>query len=75
MVNLLGFNGDEEQLKERLNLLEEIPDLYIHWYEKDSNVPGRKLGHVTYLLNESNLSARQQEAKAFVKEVRSIWPS
>ncbi len=74
MVNLLGFNGGDEILQRRLKLLDAIPGLYLHWYKKDNNIPGRKLGHVTKLLDSKNVSERRNNAISIHKHIRSIWP-
>ncbi len=74
MVNLLGFDGDDETLKNRLKLLEKIPDLHIHWYKKDKNVAGRKLGHVTKLLDSVDISELRNNAIRIHQQIRAIWP-
>ena len=76
MVNLLGLPSNYPiQLSERLDGLRSIPGLNVHWYEKEEEKKGRKLGHVTYLLNSTDAVARKKEALDVLKTIRSIWPS
>ena len=74
MVNLLGFNDEADSLENRLNQLKKIPRLSIHWYNKNKNTPGRKLGHVTLLLESSDKHLRRKEALGALNQIRSIWP-
>ncbi len=74
MVNLLGFNDEADSLENRLNQLKKIPRLTIHWYNKNKNTPGRKLGHVTLLLESSEKHLRRKEALGALSKIRSIWP-
>lgn len=74
MVNLLGFNYEADSLDNRLNQLKKIPRLTIHWYNKNKNTPGRKLGHVTLLLESSDKHLRRKEALGALSKIRSIWP-
>jgi 5-(carboxyamino)imidazole ribonucleotide synthase len=68
MVNLLGFEeSDTDYLKKR-NCILEIPNSFIHWYGKTSR-PGRKLGHVTVILDEKELT----QAKSIIEQIESIW--
>ncbi len=76
MANLIGLQSDfPTSLKKRLNDLKNIPGLYVHWYEKENEKKGRKLGHVTYLLNEKDSLSRKKEALNILKTIRSIWPT
>ena len=74
MVNLLGFDGDDQIVQNRLKKLNSIEDVSIHWYNKDKNVQGRKLGHITKLLDCINESERRKQALEIHKQIRSIWP-
>ena len=74
MVNLLGFKGETDSLNDRLNQLKKIPLSTIHWYNKKKNTPGRKLGHITILLESTDKYLRRKEALAIFKHIRSIWP-
>ena len=76
MANLLGLQSNYPlSLTQRLHDLNAIPGLIIHWYEKEEEKKGRKLGHVTYLLNNKDALARKKEALNVLKTIRSIWPT
>ena len=76
MANLLGLqNNYPKTLSQRLDDLRSIPGLNVHWYEKEEEKKGRKLGHVTYLLNNKDFIARKKEALDVLKTIRSIWPT
>ncbi len=75
MVNLLGLsNTDTLPIQNRLEKLRQHESLNLHWYGKTSEIPGRKLGHVTVLLNSQDSQARKVEAFKALELVRSIWP-
>ncbi len=76
MANLLGLqSGYPISLTQRLDELRAIPGLNVYWYEKDEEKKGRKLGHVTYLLNKKDDVSRKKEALDILKTIRSIWPT
>ena len=76
MVNLLGLQSNHPKtLTQRLEELSKIPGLNVHWYEKEQEKKGRKLGHVTYLLNNKDAMSRKKEAMGVLKNIRSIWPT
>ena len=68
MVNLLGFEESESDYQEKRDRILQIPNSFVHWYGKTSR-PGRKLGHVTVVLDEKQLP----EAKSAIEQVESIW--
>lgn len=75
MVNLLGIAKDKcSSLDQRVNEINNVNGANLHWYGKKEEKPGRKLGHVTFLLNESDSKARREEAMTALKTIRSIWP-
>ncbi len=75
MVNLLGLpNENSISVDKRLKNLERCEWLNLHWYGKERETPGRKLGHVTVLLEGRDSHSREIEAKKFLKRIRSIWP-
>lgn len=75
MVNLLGLQADQaEPLEQRLRALESQPRFHLHWYGKRKEIPGRKLGHVTVLLEQDNGEARFHEALLQRAAIRAIWP-
>ncbi|WP_269624592.1 5-(carboxyamino)imidazole ribonucleotide synthase [Prochlorococcus marinus] len=75
MANLLGLQTNYPiSLTQRFNNLRGIPGLNVHCYEKEEK-KGRKLGHVTYLLNNQDTLSRKKEALNILKKIRSIWPT
>ena len=68
MVNLLGFEESDSDYSEKRDCILQIPNSYVHWYGKTSH-PGRKLGHVTVVLDEKQLP----QAKSIVEQIESIW--
>ena len=68
MVNLLGYEESDSDYGEKRDLLQAIPQSFVHWYGKTSHV-GRKLGHVTVLLNTEQLT----QAQSIVSQIESIW--
>ncbi|MGB5136357.1 MAG: 5-(carboxyamino)imidazole ribonucleotide synthase [Prochlorococcaceae cyanobacterium] len=78
MVNLLGFEhseagGDDAYRAER-HALAALPGATVHWYGKRGSSPGRKLGHVTLLLDGQHPAEVQAQARQRLEAVRSIWP-
>ena len=75
MVNLLGLDPERHPpLDQRLEALEAVPGLHLHWYGKSPETPGRKLGHVTLLLEGDTLLKRRDEAQSALAAIRRIWP-
>ncbi len=75
MVNLLGLDPERHPpLDQRLEALEDMPGLHLHWYGKSPETPGRKLGHVTLLLEGDTLLKRRDEAESALAAIRRIWP-
>lgn len=75
MVNLLGLDPERHPpLDQRLESLEAVPGLHLHWYGKSPETPGRKLGHVTLLLDGDTLLKRRDEAESALAAIRRIWP-
>ena len=76
MANLLGLQSNyPTSITQRLDDLRSIPGLNVHWYEKEEEKKGRKLGHVTYLLNNKDALSRKKEALDVLQTIRSIWPT
>jgi 5-(carboxyamino)imidazole ribonucleotide synthase len=74
MVNLLAPEaGDDDQL-ERRRALEALPGAHLHWYGKRGGAVGRKLGHLTLLLQGRTAEERELERQRLLAEVRAIWP-
>ena len=75
MVNLLGLDpATAAPLEQRLSQLQSLPGCHLHWYQKASETQGRKLGHVTVLLQEDSASKRREEALLALDAIRRIWP-
>ena len=75
MVNLLGLDPERHPpLDQRLEALEAMPGLHLHWYGKSPETPGRKLGHVTLLLEGDTLLKRRDEVESALAAIRQIWP-
>jgi len=76
MVNLLGLKKNFPlSIKKRLELLSRIKGSNLHWYGKSKESVGRKMAHMTFLLNEKNHSNRVEESREILNKVREIWPS
>lgn len=70
MVNLLGYEISQSDYMSKRQQIEQIPQARVHWYGKTQSRPGRKLGHVTVLLDTPN----HQEAMASIaRNIESIW--
>lgn len=69
MVNLLGYEYSENDYLQQRQQIEQISQAHIHWYGKTTSRPGRKLGHVTVLLDHKN----RQQAEAIAQKIESIW--
>ena len=75
MVNLLGLDPERHTpLDQRLHALKEIPGVHLHWYDKSPETPGRKLGHVTLLLEGESVLQRRDQAESALTAIRRIWP-
>ena len=75
MVNLLGLDPERHPpLDQRLEALEALSGHHLHWYGKSPETPGRKLGHVTLLLEGDTLLKRRDEAESALAAIRRIWP-
>ena len=75
MVNLLGLDPERHApLDQRLQALEAMPGLHLHWHGKSPETPGRKLGHVTLLLEGDTVLKRRDEAESALVAIRRIWP-
>jgi 5-(carboxyamino)imidazole ribonucleotide synthase len=69
MVNLLGFEHAQDDYLQRRQQLQIAPKTYVHWYGKTASYPGRKLGHVTVLLE----TASPSQAQVIAQKIESIW--
>ncbi len=73
MVNLLGYESAESDYLEKRKQLAQIPGSFVHWYGKKVSRPGRKLGHVTVLLDREAVDQGQTQAEAIAQTIESIW--
>ncbi|PSB28502.1 5-(carboxyamino)imidazole ribonucleotide synthase [Stenomitos frigidus ULC18] len=69
MVNLLGYEDSHSDYQEKRQRLTAIPNAHLHWYGKMESRLGRKLGHVTVLLEKGG--SEMQLASA----IEAIWYS
>ncbi|MEH2179269.1 5-(carboxyamino)imidazole ribonucleotide synthase [Nostoc sp.] len=69
MVNLLGYENSHSDYQSQRQQIAEIPQAQVHWYGKTESRPGRKLGHVTVLLDNQN----RKMAIAIAQTIESIW--
>ena len=69
MVNLLGYEISSSDYQTERQKLAEIPQAFVHWYGKTESRPGRKLGHVTVLLDDKNRDSMINIAQT----IESIW--
>lgn len=74
MVNLLGFQEGDADYRAQREALAALPAATVHWYGKQGPGLGRKLGHVTLLLQGAAAAERQHEAMERLAAVRAIWP-
>ncbi len=69
MVNLLGTEDSGSDWMEKCQQIERIPQAHLHWYGKTESRPGRKLGHVTVLLDTQS----RDRALEVAHQIESIW--
>ncbi|MCP9880951.1 5-(carboxyamino)imidazole ribonucleotide synthase [Cyanobium sp. Alchichica 3B3-8F6] len=74
MVNLLGFESSDVDYQSQRDALAALPQATVHWYGKQGSSPGRKLGHVTLLLEGVTPQERDDQAQQLLEQVRLIWP-
>ncbi|KAB8316378.1 5-(carboxyamino)imidazole ribonucleotide synthase [Tolypothrix campylonemoides VB511288] len=70
MVNLLGYEISQSDYMSKRQQIEQIPQAHVHWYGKSESRPGRKLGHVTVLLDSDN---QGQAIASIARNIESIW--
>ncbi|OKH54800.1 5-(carboxyamino)imidazole ribonucleotide synthase [Calothrix sp. HK-06] len=69
MVNLLGYENSLSDYFEKREILSRIQNAHLHWYGKTESRPGRKLGHVTILLDNPS----RDGAILAADQVESVW--
>ncbi|NMG19646.1 5-(carboxyamino)imidazole ribonucleotide synthase [Brasilonema bromeliae] len=78
MVNLLGYEISQSDYTIKRQQLEQIPQAHVHWYGKTESRPGRKLGHVTVLLDTQSQDqaiaiSLRLDALRIAQNIESIW--
>lgn len=69
MVNLLGYESSRSDYQQKRAKIAEIPGARLHWYGKAESRPGRKLGHVTVLLEGQELA----RAAKIARQIETLW--
>jgi 5-(carboxyamino)imidazole ribonucleotide synthase len=69
MVNLLGYEQSQSDYLGKRQQLAALPGAHVHWYGKTESRPGRKLGHVTVLLPDTD----RQQAEQMATAIEAIW--
>jgi 5-(carboxyamino)imidazole ribonucleotide synthase len=69
MVNLLGYENSESDYQTKREKLAAFANAYVHWYGKTQSRIGRKLGHVTILLEAQQVS----QARSIAEQIEAIW--
>jgi 5-(carboxyamino)imidazole ribonucleotide synthase len=73
MVNLLGYENAEGDYAKKRAKLAEIPQSFVHWYNKTESRIGRKLGHVTVLINDLHSKNQPEYLLSIIQKIESIW--
>jgi 5-(carboxyamino)imidazole ribonucleotide synthase len=69
MVNLLGYEDTDSDYLTQRQQIDQFPNTFVHWYGKTQSRVGRKLGHVTILLDTVDRS----QATALAQQIESLW--
>lgn len=69
MVNLLGYEDAQNDYLVKRQQLAQLPQAHVYWYGKKRSRPGRKLGHVTVLLDVADYA----QANNVAQKIESIW--
>jgi len=76
MINLLGLKKDfPTSIEARIKMLSKINGSNLHLYGKSQETLGRKMAHITFLLNGKTHIERYKESQEILIKVRDIWPS
>nr|WP_199321954.1 5-(carboxyamino)imidazole ribonucleotide synthase [Leptolyngbya sp. FACHB-321] len=67
MVNLLGYEQSQSDYQAKRQQLAAMPKSHLHWYGKKESRPGRKLGHITVLLEDA------QQGEVIASTIEAIW--
>lgn len=72
MVNLLGYETAQDDYLVQRQALAALPKTTVHWYGKRDARPGRKLGHVTVLLDRTP-PLTSAELRPLIAQVEALW--
>lgn len=67
MVNLLGLAEPQVDYRAKCEALAALPQANLHWYGKSQTYAGRKLGHLTVLLEHP------EAALDVIQQIEAIW--
>ena len=73
MVNLLGYENADGDYAQKRAKLAEIPQTFVHWYNKTESRIGRKLGHVTVLIDDLANKNQSEHLLSIIQKIESIW--
>ncbi len=73
MVNLLGYENSHSDYQSQRQQIAEIPQAHVHWYGKTESRPGRKLGHITVLLDNQSRESATAYANGIAHTIEAIW--
>jgi 5-(carboxyamino)imidazole ribonucleotide synthase len=73
MVNLLGFESARSDYLPQRAAIAQVPHATLYWYGKAESRPGRKLGHVTVILEGKTPAERRSQALAHIRKIESLW--
>ena len=74
MVNLLGYESSTDNYEEKRGAISALGDnIRLHWYNKTESRVGRKLGHVTALIDVDNDQDWYSIAGKTIEQIESIW--
>ena len=74
MVNLLGYESSQDSYTAKREKIASLgTNIYLHWYNKTESRVGRKLGHVTALIDVESDEDFTQKAQETIEKIESIW--
>ncbi len=75
MINLLGYEDSHSDYLSKRQQISSMPNTFVHWYSKQSRI-GRKLGHVTVLV-DADLTSQPEDnryqAEDLARQIEKIW--
>jgi 5-(carboxyamino)imidazole ribonucleotide synthase len=73
MVNLLGYESAEHDYGAQRQQLAKIPNAHVYWYGKNIARPGRKMGHVTVVLEAGDEQEMAVLGNAIAQQIEALW--